>query len=156
MENNNLHLKSTSDEQPRWLGEIDLDEMLSKFGPEGCYEIAHKLIEIANEDMENAIEQADKEIQESINKIEWFEHPKEPFLNTAVVVELDNGELGIAQLDDNANRKCWLIQGMGKMFWRSFSESINKWRWMTSDEMVEYHVNKTLKIVEDNDRTKTK
>lgn len=148
--------KMVSDEQPRWVGEIDLDEMLSKFGPEGCHEIANKLIEIADEDVQNALEQADKEaLEESINKIEWFKHPKEPFLNTAVVVELDNGELGIAQLDDNSSRKCWLIQGTGKMFWRSMIHTVDKWRWMTGDEMVEYHVDRTLKIVED-DRTKIK
>lgn len=154
MENKDLHIKATSDEQPRWVGKLDLDEMLSKFGPEGCYEIANKLKEIADEDVQNALEQADKEAdkeahEESINKIEWFKYPKEPFLNTAVVVELDNGKLGIAQLDDDSNRKCWLIQGSGKLFWRSMFEKIEKWRWMTGDEMVEYHVDRTLKIVED-------
>lgn len=150
MENDNLHLKSTSDEQPAWIEEVNLDEMLSKYGPEGCHEIADKLIEIANEDMENALEQANKE---SINKIEWFEHPEEPFLNTAVVVELDNEELGIAQLDENYNRKCWLIQGTGKMFWRSFIHGVKKWRWMTGDEMVEYHENRTLKLIENDEKT---
>jgi hypothetical protein len=150
MENDNLHLKSTSDEQPAWVGEINLDEILSKYGPEGCHEIADKLIEIANDDMKNALAEG---YGESINKIEWFEHPKEPFLNTAVVVELDDGKLGIAQLDDNSSRKCWLIQGTGKMFWRSMFEKIEKWRWMTGDEMVEYHVDRTLKIIENDKKT---
>lgn len=142
--------KSVSDEQPAWIEEVNLDEMLSKYGPEGCHEIANKLIEIANDDVQKALEEAHKE---SINKIEWFEHPKEPFLNTAVVVELDNEELAIAQLDDNPNRKCWLIQGTGKMFWRSMIHTVNKWRWMTGDEMVEYHENRTLKLIENDEKT---
>jgi len=140
-----------SNDEPRWKDVVNIDEILNKIGPEGCHELAEKLIEIANEDVQNALEQADKEANE-LNTLEnevWFEHPKEPFLNTAVVVELDNGKLGIAQIDENYERKCWLIQGMGKMFWRSMFERIEKWRWMTADEMVEYHVDRTLKIIED-------
>lgn len=79
-------------------------------------------------------------------QLEWFEHPKEPFLNTPVVAIFDDGKNGIAQLDDTPNRKCWLIQGTGKMFWRSMVRNVSKWRWMTSDEMVEYHLNRTLAL----------
>ncbi len=149
MEKNKLYLKETSTDEPRWKGIIDVDEILSKIGPEGCYELADKLKEIADKDVETAMEQAN-EINTLENEV-WFEHPDEPFLNTPVVVELDSGKLGIAQLDDNPNRKCWLIQGMGKMFWRSMFEHVEKWRWMTANEMVEYHQNRTLKIIPNDD-----
>ncbi|RLF56673.1 MAG: hypothetical protein DRN27_09230 [Thermoplasmata archaeon] len=147
MENEKSHFQEKSSDEPRWKNVVNIDEILSKIGPEGCHELAEKLVEVANEDVQSALEQAQK-----LNTLEnevWFKHPKEPFLNTAVVVELDNGELGIAQLDDDSNRKCWLIQGSGKLFWRSMFEKVEKWRWMTADEMVEYHVDRTLKIVED-------
>lgn len=149
MENDKLE-KST--EEPRWKDVVNIDEILSKIGPEGCHELAKKLVEVADEDVQNALEQEENErVKESLNKIEWFETSgdNEPFLNTAVVVELDNEKLSIGQLDENYHRKCWMIQGSGKMFWRSMFERVEKWRWMTPDEMVEYHVNRTLKIIED-------
>lgn len=152
MENKDL-LKESSTNEPRWKDVVNIDEILNKIGPEGCHELAEKLVEIANEDMQNALKQSDKDYKESIDEIEWFKHPKEPFLNTAVVVELDNKELAIGQLDENYSRKCWLIQGMGKMFWRNIINSINKWRWMTSDEMVEYHLSRTLKIIGNDEET---
>jgi len=150
MENDKLKFKETSTDEPRWKGVVDVDEILNKIGPEGCHELAEKLIKIANEDVQKALEQAYNEAN-NIDTLEnevWFEHPKEPFLNTAVVVELDNGKLSIGQLDDNHSRKCWLLQGTGKMFWRSMFESVEKWRWMTADEIVEYHVDRTLKLIE--------
>jgi len=151
MEKNNLHLMKTSNDEPRWEGIIDVEDILSKIGPEGCLQLAEKLVEIANKDMQQALEQAN-EINTLENEV-WFKHPDEPFLNTAVVVKLDSGKLGIAQLDDNPDRKCWLIQGMGKMFWRSFMERVEEWRWMTANEIIEYHENRTLKIIEDDKET---
>lgn len=146
MESDNRQLMKTSTDELVWKEVLNVDEILSMIGPEGCHELAEKLIEVANKDMQDALEEARK-----INTLEnevWFEHPKEPFLNTVVVVELENGKLGIGQLDENYNRKCWLIQGTGKMFWRSMIDSVIKWRWMTNNEILEYQKNRTLKIIE--------
>jgi len=154
MENDNVKNMKTSTDEPRWAGVVNIEEILSKLGPEGCHELAEELTRVANADMQQALEQAYNEAHKpnSLEEEVWFEYPKEPFLNTAVVVELDNSKLAIAQLDENYNRKCWLIQGMGGLFWRSMFEKIIKWRWMTADEMLEYHENRTLKIIE-NDKT---
>lgn len=137
----NIDIQKNSNDEPRWKDVVNIEEILNKIGPEGCHELAKKLVEVAEDAQElNTLE----------NEI-WFEHPDEPFYNTAVVVELDSGKLGIAQLDDNPNRKCWLIQGTGKMFWRSMTHTVKKWRWMLANEIVEYHENKTLKIIEDDE-----
>ena len=40
-------------------GEITYDELLCKYGPEGLYEIADKLKQIADEDVRTAMQQCD-------------------------------------------------------------------------------------------------
>jgi len=40
-------------------GKITYDELLSKYGPEGLYEIANKLKQIADEDVKTALRQCD-------------------------------------------------------------------------------------------------
>ena len=78
---------------------------------------------------------------------QWFTTAeREPFLNEKVVVELNDGEITIGQLDDNPQRKCWLLKGTEGMFWRSFVKHVVKWRWMTPDEMVEYYKTGQLKL----------
>ena len=35
--------------------EINIDYLLNKYGPEGLYDLAHKLLDAANEDISDAI-----------------------------------------------------------------------------------------------------
>jgi hypothetical protein len=36
---------------------FDYEKILNEYGPEGCYHIAHKLMEIADQDVSNALNQ---------------------------------------------------------------------------------------------------
>ena len=49
--------KAVSNELPNWLDEIDFESMLNKYGPEGCYDIANKLKEVAMKDVGDALRQ---------------------------------------------------------------------------------------------------
>jgi hypothetical protein len=65
MENDNLQFMKTSSDEPRWKGVVDVNDILSKIGPEGCYELADKLEEIADEDMRIGLEQAEEELNKN-------------------------------------------------------------------------------------------
>ncbi len=42
--------------------ELDFERLLRKYGPEGLYDIAKKLMKLADEDMSNALSQIHKEL----------------------------------------------------------------------------------------------
>jgi hypothetical protein len=56
----NFDLGAKQETSSRIFPEIDFDAMLSKYGPEGCWEIAEKLREISMNDMYEALEQCKK------------------------------------------------------------------------------------------------
>lgn len=51
-------LKRNTNELPIWKDDINLDDILNKYGPEGCYEIADALKKIADKDMEDALNES--------------------------------------------------------------------------------------------------
>ena len=59
-----------SNESPIWEKEVDCEAMLNKYGPEGCCEIAGKLIKIAKEDTQSAMDQSQKELSDDYIKQE--------------------------------------------------------------------------------------
>lgn len=64
-----------------------------------------------------------------MNKENWIDLKiKTPKYGRKVNIKLDNGQETIGLINNNEQRTCWLIKGVGGKYWRSLVNTVTHWK----------------------------